>query len=70
MRFSRDISLTDWLCFSPVPFISIAAEMWRGMRDCGEALSAIGKAHSNDTVSALGVSTPFVDLLWSMYGRF
>lgn len=26
-----------------LPFISIAAEMWRGLRDCGEALQEIGE---------------------------
>lgn len=27
-----------------LPFISIGAEMWRGFRDCGEALASIGAA--------------------------
>ena len=51
-----------------MPFISIAAEMWRGMRDCGETLSAIGKSRSNATVSALGanftaVAAPLLETL-------
>ena len=37
-----------------LPFISINAEMWRGFRDLGEALSTIGKQSNRQHMSALG----------------
>ena len=37
-----------------LPFISINAEMWRGFRDLGEALSTIGKQSGRQDMSALG----------------
>lgn len=39
-----------------LPFISIAAEMWRGFRDCGEVLSIIGtnSTSPNTEAAALG----------------
>ena len=37
-----------------MPFISIAAEMWRGMRDIGAALEAVGKAKGSAAATAIG----------------
>ena len=39
-----------------LPFISIAAEMWRGFRDCGEALTAVGRATGSKAASDAGAS--------------
>ena len=36
-----------------LPFYSIAAEMWRGIRDCSEALAAIDKANPNAQAAAM-----------------
>ena len=35
-----------------LPFISIAAEMWRGLRDCGEALAMIADSLDSSSDSA------------------
>lgn len=35
-----------------LPFISIAAEMWRGLRDCGEALAMIAASLDSSSDSA------------------
>jgi hypothetical protein len=44
-----------------LPFISIAGEMWRGLRDCGEALALVAAAlnttNSGDAVQAHAAST-------------
>lgn len=37
-------------------FISIAAEMWRGFRDLGDAIGSIVAAHSNTTTSSSSAS--------------
>ena len=35
-----------------MPFLSIATEMWRGLRDCGEAFQEVAAATGNDAMAA------------------
>jgi hypothetical protein len=46
-----------------LPFISIAAEMWRGLRDCGEALALVAQAVSGSSSSDAAMARETSEML-------